>query len=148
MRSFTHTIILNILTFFSLEKMGSSTDGYNTTLRMIEFCNIAREYGDCVVLLLVHPGINILGRYLPPSKVNDLLLADVTRTEPTALHGDVSMIGNENSHLTDQMEAFDIMDLASFLEYIILFFACKMMHSIPINRFAIQATRCLEALHK
>jgi hypothetical protein len=96
--------------------MGSSTDGYNTTLRMIEFCNIAREYGDCVVLLLVHPGINILGRYLPPSKVNDLLLADVTRTGSAASHGDVSMVGNEDSHLTDQMEAFDIMDLASFLE--------------------------------
>lgn len=96
--------------------MGSSTDGYNSTLRMIEFCNIAREHGDCVVLLLVHPGINILGRYLPPSKVNDLLLADVTRTEPAASHGGVSMISNEDSHLTNQMEAFDIMDLASFLE--------------------------------
>lgn len=92
--------------------MGSSTDGDNTTLRMIEFCNIAREYGDCVVLLLVHPGINILGRYLPPSKVNDLLLADVTRSELAASHGDVSMVDNEDS----QMEAFDIMDLATFLE--------------------------------
>jgi hypothetical protein len=96
--------------------MGSSTDGDNTTLHMIEFCNIAREYGDCVVLLLVHPGINILGRYLPPSKVNDLLLADVTRTEPAASHGDVSMIGNADLHPADQMEAFDIMDLATFLE--------------------------------
>ena len=96
--------------------MGSSTDDDNTTLRMIEFCNIAREYGDCVVLLLVHPGINILGRYLPPSKVNDLLLADVTRTELTASNGDVSMVGNEDSRLTDEMEAFDIMDLATFLE--------------------------------
>ena len=96
--------------------MGSSTDGCNTTLRMIEFCNITRECGDCVVLLLVHPGINILGRYLPPSKVNDLLLADVTRSDPTVSHGDVSMLGNEDSDSTDQMEAFDIMDLASFLE--------------------------------
>ena len=96
--------------------MESSTDGYNTTLRMIEFCKIAREYGDCVVLLLVHPGINILGRYLPPSKVNDLLLADVIRTVPAASHDDVSVIGNEDSHLTDQIEVFDIMDLASFLE--------------------------------
>ena len=96
--------------------MGSSTDDYNATLRMIEFCSIPREYGDCVVLLLVHPGINILGHYLPPSKVNDLLLADVTRTEPAALHGDISIICDEDSHLTDQMEAFDIMDLATFLE--------------------------------
>lgn len=105
-----------MLTYSSLEKMGSSTDGDNTTLRMIEFCNIAREYGDCVVLLLVHPGINILGRYLPPSKVNDLLLVDVIRTEPhAASQGDVSMTGDEDP-LTDQMEAFDIMDLATFLE--------------------------------
>jgi hypothetical protein len=96
--------------------MESSTDGYNTTLRMIEFCSIGREQGDCVVLLLVHPGINILGRYLPPSKVNDLLLVDVTRTEPSASHSDVSMTGNEDSDLIDQMETFDIMDLATFLE--------------------------------
>ena len=109
-------MILNILTFSSLGKMGSSTNGDNTTLRMIEFCNIARECGDCVVLLLVHPGINILGRYLPPSRVNDLLLADSTRTELAASHDDVHMICNEDSHLTDEMEAFDIMDLATFLE--------------------------------
>lgn len=96
--------------------MGSSADGDNTTLRMIEFCSIAREYGDCVVLLLVHPGINILGRYLPPSKVNDLLLADISRTEPAASNVDVPMIGNVELHSTDQVEAFDIMDLASFLE--------------------------------
>ena len=66
----------------------------------------------------VHPGINILGRYLPSSKVNDLLLADVARTGPVASYGDVSMSGNDNEDcdLTDQMEAFDIMDLASFLE--------------------------------
>ena len=96
--------------------MESSSDGYNTTLRMIEFCTIAREYGDCVVLLLVHPGINILGRYLPPSKVNDLLLADVTRTGPAASLGDVSMTSDEDSGPIDQVEAFDIMDLASFLE--------------------------------
>ena len=96
--------------------MGSSTDGYNTTLRMIEFCKITREHGDCVVLLLVHPGTNILGRYLPPSKVNNLLLADVARTGPVTSHGDISMIGNEDLDLTDQIEAFDIMDLASFLE--------------------------------
>jgi len=113
---FIYIIRLNILTISSLGKMGSSTDGYNTTLRMIEFCKINREHGDCVVLLLVHPGINILGRYLPPSKVNDLLLADVARTGSVVSHGDVSMIGNEDLDLTDQMEAFDIMDLASFLE--------------------------------
>ena len=105
--------------------MGSSTDGYNTTLRMIEFCKIAREYGDCIVLLLVHPGINMLGRYLPPSKVNDLLLADLARTGPANSHGDISMVGNEDLDLADQMEAFDIMDLATFLEYVyycLLFF--------------------------
>ncbi|RDB29051.1 Peroxide stress-activated histidine kinase mak2 [Hypsizygus marmoreus] len=109
-----------------LGRMANTTEGYSTTLRMIDYLKIPREHGDCVVLIMVHPGLNLLGRYLPPSKVNDLLLADAHRTRPASL-GDVYMMGVEEPDLT---EAFDIMDLASFLE------------------FAIQATRCLEALHK
>ncbi|KAF8167825.1 hypothetical protein B0H34DRAFT_645007 [Crassisporium funariophilum] len=113
-----------------LGRMASSPDGYSTTLRMIDFFKMLRENGDCVVLVLVHPGLNLLGRYLPPSKINDLLLADVSRVRPTSSHGDVYMLGIEEPDLAEEMEAFDIMDLASFLE------------------FAIQATHCLEALHK
>lgn len=97
--------------------MAASHDGYSTTLRLIDYVKIPRENGDCVVLLLHHPGLNLLGRYLPPSKVNDLLLADVTRTtRPTSSHGDIYMIGAEEPDIGEEMEAFDIMDLASFLE--------------------------------
>ena len=97
--------------------MASSPDGYSTTLRMIDYIKIPRENGDCVVLLLVHPGSNLLGRYLPPSKVNDLLLADLGRlTRPLSTHGDVYMMGVEESDLSEEMEGFDIMDLASFIE--------------------------------
>lgn len=83
---------------------------------MIDFIKIPRESGDHVVLLLAHPGLNGLGRYLPPSKVNDLLLADATRPRPTSSHGDVYIVGPSDGDLTDDMEGFDIMDLASFLE--------------------------------
>jgi hypothetical protein len=93
-----------------------SPERYGLTLRLIEFVNIPRDSGDVVVLLLVHPGSNLLGRYLPPSKINDLLLADVSRTRPTSSHGDVYMIDVEEPDLTDEMEPIDIMDLASFLE--------------------------------
>ncbi|KAF8912937.1 dual-domain HisK/Mak2 protein kinase [Gymnopilus junonius] len=111
--------------------MASSLEGQSTALRMIDFLKIPRESGDCVVLLLVHPGLNLLGRYLPPSKVNDLLVADASRSRTTnAGQGDIHMTGIEEPDLAEEMEAFDIMDLASFLE------------------FAIQATRCLEVLHK
>ena len=97
--------------------MTTLPDGNKTTLRMIDFIKIPRESGDCVVLLLVHPGLNLLGRYLPPSRVNDLLLPDVTRTtRPSSSHGDVYMIGPGDPDLTEEMEGFDIMDLASFLE--------------------------------
>ncbi|CAA7259981.1 unnamed protein product [Cyclocybe aegerita] len=113
-----------------LGSMSGSPEGYSTTLRMIDYFKIPRESGDCVVLLLVHPGLNLLGRYLPPSKVNDLLLADVSRARPTSSHNDIYMMGIEEPSLTEEMEAFDIMDLASFLE------------------FAIQSTHCLEVLHK
>ncbi|KDR85277.1 hypothetical protein GALMADRAFT_218372 [Galerina marginata CBS 339.88] len=100
-----------------LGRMAASLEGQSTTLRMIDFLKIPRESGDCVVLLLVHPGLNLLGRYLPPSKVNDLVVADVSRTRPTiTTHADIYMVGLEEPDLAEEMEAFDIMDLASFLE--------------------------------
>ncbi|KAF4623556.1 hypothetical protein D9613_002054 [Agrocybe pediades] len=114
-----------------LGRMASSSEGYSTALRMIDFLKIPRESGDCVVLLLVHPGLNLLGRYLPPSKVNDLLVADISRPRPPLTsHLDAFMTDLEEPDISEEMEAFDIMDLASFLE------------------FSIQATHCLEVLHK
>lgn len=88
----------------------------NVTLRMIDFFNIPKLNGDCVVLLLVHPGLNLLGRYFPRSKVNDLLLADVSRTRPTPSQGDIYMMGVEEPDMIEDMEPMEIMDLASFLE--------------------------------
>ena len=114
----------------SLNRLMSTSDGSSTVLRFIDFFKILREHGDCVVLLVTHPGPNLLGRYLPPSKVNDLLLADMAPSRSTTIHGDSPMHGFEESDISDEMEPFDIMDLASFLE------------------FAIKATLCLETLHK
>lgn len=110
--------------------MSSSTNSYSSVLRVIDFFKIPRDDGDCVVLLLVHPGLNLLGHYLPPLKINDLLLADISRVRPVSTHGDVHMMGIEEHDMAEEVEALDIMDLASFLE------------------FAIQSTRCLETLHK
>jgi predicted ATPase/serine/threonine protein kinase len=111
-----------------LGRMAASNDRHSSVLRMVDFFKIPRESGDCVVLLLTHPGPNLLGRYLPPQKINDLLLADITRIKPVSNY-DAFMSGTD-MEFADEIEAFDIMDLASFLE------------------FAIQATRCLESLHK
>lgn len=108
----------------------STPDSSSSILRLIDFFKIPREHGDCVVLLIAHPGPNLLGRYLPPSKVNDLLLADGGHVRATTSHGDSTMLGFDELDLGDEMEQFDIMDLASFLE------------------FAIKATQCLETLHK
>lgn len=101
----------------SLGRMSSSTNGYSSVLRVIDFFKIPRDDGDCVVLLLVHPGLNLLGRYLPPSKINDLLLADISRVRPVSTYGDVHMMGIEGHDMAEEVEALDIMDLASFLEY-------------------------------
>ncbi|RXW16010.1 hypothetical protein EST38_g9848 [Candolleomyces aberdarensis] len=114
-----------------LGRLMQTTDGSGSILRFIDFFKIPREHGDCVVLLVAHPGPNLLGRYLPPSKVNDLLLADMGHSRSTTMQLDSPMHSAfEEIDLTDEMEPFDIMDLASFLE------------------FAIKATLCLETLHK
>lgn len=91
-----------------------------TTLRFIDFLSIPRHSGDCVVLLLMHPGLNLLGRYFPPSKVNELLLADVSRARPSSSHGDIYMMGVEEPDMNEELEAFDVMDLASFLESVLV----------------------------
>ncbi|KAJ7293811.1 dual-domain HisK/Mak2 protein kinase [Mycena rebaudengoi] len=108
-----------------------ASDGARHALRIIEFFTIPKDSGDVVVLLLGHPGLNLLGRYLPPSKINDLLLPDVSRgARPPSSHGDAYMMNIEEPDLLDEIGGFDIMDIATFLE------------------FAIQATHCLEAMHK
>lgn len=83
---------------------------------MIDFFSIPKNNGDCVVLLLVHPGLNLLGRYFPPLKVNSLLLADVSRVRPPSSHGDVYMMGQEEPDYIEEMEPMEVMDLATFVE--------------------------------
>ncbi|GBE78499.1 histidine kinase [Sparassis crispa] len=113
-----------------LERMSTTPESASTTLRMIDFFSIPRPNGDCVVLLLAHPGLNLLGRFFPPLKVNDLLLGDISRARPASSHRDIYMMGLEDAYDAEEMEAIEIMDLASFLE------------------FAIQATHCLEMMHR
>ncbi|KAJ7922998.1 hypothetical protein B0H13DRAFT_1981220 [Mycena leptocephala] len=113
-----------------LGRLVTTSDGSRHALRILEFFNIPRDSGDVVVLLLGHPGLNLLGRYLPPSKINDLLLPDLSRARPSSSHGDAYMMEIEEPDLLDGVGGFDIMDLASFLE------------------FAIQATHCLESMHR
>ncbi|KAI0271645.1 histidine kinase [Gloeopeniophorella convolvens] len=113
-----------------LGRMQTSPEALSTMLRFIDLISISRSNGDCVVLLLVHPGPNLLARYLPLSRINALLLADPTPAHFPASQGDVFMgeLG-EGSTMRD-VENTDTMDLATFLE------------------FAIQATHCLENLHR
>ncbi|RPD81571.1 histidine kinase [Lentinus tigrinus ALCF2SS1-7] len=113
-----------------LERMATSPESSSTILRMIDFFTIPKSNGDCVVLLLFHPGLNILGRYFPPAKVNSLLAGDISRARPASTHRDVFMSGVEEPYMMEEMEAIEIMDLATFLE------------------FAIQATHCLEMMHR
>ncbi|KAK0481591.1 hypothetical protein IW261DRAFT_1550690 [Armillaria novae-zelandiae] len=120
-----------------LGRMALSSD--NPALRMIDFINIPKENGDVVILLLFHPGPNLLGRYLPPSKINELLLADMSRVRPSSSHGDIYMLGIEEPDFTEEMEAFDIMDLASFLEYVRSLLTAVSLPQVRANAFHLNA---------
>jgi hypothetical protein len=99
--------------FSSLGRMSGAT----VVLRMLDFFSIPRAHGGCVVLLLAHPGLNLLSRHFPPSKVNALLLADVSRAPPPQFsHDDVFMMGTSEPYETEEKELYDLIDLASFLE--------------------------------
>lgn len=104
-----------------LEKLAGTSEGNSASLRMLDYLEIPHEHGDCVVLILSHPGPNLLGRYLPANKVNDLLLVDFIRTRPVLFPEveDVMMrepINKEKLEIEDDIADYDIMDLASFLE--------------------------------
>ncbi|KAI0005369.1 hypothetical protein BJV74DRAFT_875326 [Russula compacta] len=111
-----------------LARMQTSPEALSTTLRPVDLISISRSNGDCVVLLTVHPGPNLLGRYLPLSRINALLLAEPPSSRLSTAQGDVFM--NEVGESFRDIESTDTMDLATFLE------------------FAIQATHCLENLHR
>lgn len=113
-----------------LARMQDSPEALSTTLRRVDFISISRSNGDCVVLLLAHPGPNLLGRYLPMSRINALLLAEPPLSRLSTSQGDVFMSEIGEGGLSRDVENTDTMDLATFLE------------------FAIQATHCLENLHR
>ena len=71
--------------------MQTSPEAMSSTLRLVDFLSISRSNGDCVVLLLAHPGPNLLGRYLPLSRINALLLAEPSLLHPSVSQGDVFM---------------------------------------------------------
>jgi hypothetical protein len=96
-----------------------------------------------VVLLLAHPGPNLLGRYLPLSLINALLLAEPPLARLSAPQVDVFM--SEIGEGSD-VENADTMDLATFLEYAPS--SLPFPSSLTRHRFAIQATHCLENLHR
>ncbi|KAG6893288.1 hypothetical protein C0992_010581 [Termitomyces sp. T32_za158] len=98
----------------------AKSNGHGTTLALLENLKIPREHGDCVVLILAHPGPNLLGRYFPPYKINDLLLAEPSRIRSgtsmdgaTRVEDEMSM--GEGMEIAEEEET-PIMDLASFLE--------------------------------
>ncbi|KAG6837910.1 hypothetical protein H0H93_013063 [Arthromyces matolae] len=100
----------------------AKSNRHGTILPLLENLKIPREHGDCVVLILAHPGPNLLGRYLPLYKINDLLLADVPRTHSNtviegSLRNEEEMATIETTDKFEAEEETPIMDLASFLEY-------------------------------
>jgi hypothetical protein len=96
--------------------MQTSPEALSTTLRLIDLVPISRSNGDCVVLLLGHPGPNLLGRYLPLSRINALLLAEPLSTRLPTPQGDVFMSDIDDAGALRDTETTDTMDLATFLE--------------------------------
>ena len=64
---------------------------------------------------MAHPGPNDLGRYFPPSKVNELLLADIPEKHSFPLEEVHSPRGEDEESL-EEYNNVTVMDLASFLE--------------------------------
>jgi hypothetical protein len=96
--------------------MQTSNEALSTAPPLIDLISISRSNGDCVVLLLCHPGPNLLGRYLPLSRINALLLAEPPASRLPSPQGDVFMNEAIEGGSFKDVENTDTMDLATFLE--------------------------------
>lgn len=113
-----------------LDQLSGTSEATSIVLRVIELMTLPRESGDCVILLVAYPGPNDLGRYFPPSKVNELLLATTPEKHSSKPQDDVYSGNASEEDSQADYDDYTMMDLASFLE------------------FAIQSTHCLELVHK
>jgi hypothetical protein len=83
----------------------------------VDYFTIGPESGNVVVLILSHPGTNFLSRYF---RSTALLLPLPTNSSPKE---DVSMIGDGLPEVEERPpELFDVIDMASFLEYEVVMF--------------------------
>ncbi|KZT42789.1 hypothetical protein SISSUDRAFT_979545 [Sistotremastrum suecicum HHB10207 ss-3] len=102
-----------------LELMSTSNEAIhaNVTLRLLEYLTIPPESGDCVVLVLSHPGYNQLARYFPSDQINDLLIPESVACPGPAFLGDIAMpdVDEEGEPFRDD-EPLPLIDLATFLE--------------------------------
>ena len=80
-------VVCRSFTFKSSKIVPVSPESIDATLRLTGFFTIPQSQGDCVALLLVHRGINSLGRYYPPTKVNGILLGDMSRVRALSHNG-------------------------------------------------------------
>ncbi|EJU00931.1 hypothetical protein DACRYDRAFT_116810, partial [Dacryopinax primogenitus] len=103
--------------FNILKMLSQDPEAVGKLLRVLDYFVVPRLNGDMTVLLLSHPGENILSQYIPPSKLNAVLFPQRRQGEE-----------NEEGVWDEQAHTMP-MELVTFLE------------------FAVQATQCLEAVH-
>lgn len=76
--------------------------------------------GHCVVLLLSHPGVNTLGRYLPTWKVNGLLLTNNAQRRPPSPQDNGYKVfkvdAGPEEDASSRSHEVRVMDLTTFLE--------------------------------
>ncbi|KAF9243774.1 STKc type histidine kinase [Melanogaster broomeanus] len=118
-----------------LGKMSESSEAHTTTLRLIEFLTVPRADGDCVVLLLVHPVNDFLLADIEVPRLSDrevdVMLPEDLSSPTSGTTALAVETGEQEGDLYDgvvlplseldlndlERERFDVMDLASFLEY-------------------------------
>ena len=121
-----HFIILKAA--IRMQQIAANADASRSTLRLIDFFIIPKHNGNSVVLLLSHPGINTLGRYFAPSKVNDLLL---TKQAPSP-QSDVYKMVIEPEEGPDE-EDLSVMDLTTFMELVYIVIASPVILMFPLD---------------
>ena len=102
-----------------MQHIALNAEASRSTLRLIDFFTIPKHNGDSVILLLSHPGVNTLGRYFSPSKVNDLLLTKQTPPPQPDVYK-IGMVPELEDKDQSSAEDLSVMDLTTFMESVFI----------------------------
>lgn len=111
--------VTNLL-LLRLRRISASPDAPGRALSLVDIFTIPKANGDSTVLLLSHPGTNMLGQFFSVPKVNEIILANSSTDRTHSIKDEYKVAMDEErgdgEDVDSQSQSPRHMDLITFFE--------------------------------